>query len=344
MYRYVLLFSLVIFFGCKQVYDPDIDANISAIAVQGVLTDIPGQASVSIFKSVPFDSIDNRTGVRGATVIIYDNLGNEYPLEETGYGNYTDPLLVAIEGRSYHLKIITKDGESYESGEQVLPKVFKQDSIYAEDILKKTYIVSSYGEYIDKETRGIETFVDLSSGGTELPKVRYDVRVTVMYIYTINTLTPPVTMFCWMTFNPNTNLNITSSKFDKSIGEITKHSISFFSRNIQEYDNREGVGLVGFWTTVVKYNLNQTAHQYYLDIQNQLGASGKMFDPTPSQIVGNLRCTSNPDKKVFGFFELSKAEKLYYKYRGNNTIIQKDKFPEFSENGESTKAPEFFSY
>jgi hypothetical protein len=40
-------------------------------------------------------------------------------------------------------------------------------------------------------------------------------------------------------------------------------------------------------------------------MDEQLKSEGKLFDPIAVQIVGNIKCTSNPGNKVFGFFEAS---------------------------------------
>lgn len=308
-----------------------------------MLTDIPGQASVTILKALTYDSPDSNLSVSGASVIIYDNLGNEFSLNENKPGIYTHPSLVAEKGNAYHLKITTKDGETYQSDEQTLPKKYTQDSIYAEELEKTIYVTNSYNEYVPSTVKGIETYVDISGEDVELPKVYYDIRVSVMYSYPVLDANPPKSIFVWRTFNPNTNFNITSSKFEKSVGEIKKHSIGFFSTNIKSYDTEDSRGLIGFWVTVNKYNLNKPAYEYYLDIYDQLSAQGRLFDPTPSQINGNLRCTSNPDKKVFGFFEISSAEKRYYRYKGAKPVY-KDQMPGFTPFGEAERPPAFFTY
>lgn len=344
MYRYFIIISFILVIGCKEVYDPDIDNTINAISVQGMLTDIPGQASVTILKTVPYDSIYSKNAVSGASVIIYDNQGNSYPFYEDKFGKYTHPSLVAEKGRTYHLKIITKEGDTYESDNQTLPKSYNQDTIYAEEVIKTTFVPNTYGEFKAVDDLGIETYVDISSAENETPKVLYDTKVTAMYSYPIPDTRPPQTMFGWRTVNPNAVINITSSKFEKSVGEFKKHSIGFFSRSVAAYCEEPGANIGGFWITVNKYNLSMPAYQYYLDIKDQLSASGRMFDPTPSQLRGNLKCTSNPDKKVFGFFELTNAEKYYFRYKlsGGITMIQEEDFPEFSESGESLKPPAFF--
>jgi hypothetical protein len=63
---------------------------------------------------------------------------------------------------------------------------------------------------------------------------------------------------------------------------------------------------------LAKYRLNDDAYKYYQAIDKQLNAENKIFDPANPQIIGNITCTSDPDKLAFGFFETSSVEYLSY--------------------------------
>jgi hypothetical protein len=43
-----------------------------------------------------------------------------------------------------------------------------------------------------------------------------------------------------------------------------------------------------------------------------MDADNKLFDPVTPQIIGNMTCTSDPDKLALGFFETSSVEYLAY--------------------------------
>lgn len=343
---YPILFSFIALAGCKEVYEPDIESEKTAVVIQGMMTNIEGQLAVRITRAVPYDSTDSYIQVRNASVMVYDNLWNMIKLENDGFGVYRNPEAKSIPGRSYFLKVSTPEGDTYESTPQSLPERFTQDTIYAANVARESYVISSSGDYFKSTIKGIETYADISGAGTVFPKCRYDVLVTILYVFIPPGQIMPPTIYCWKSFNPNGVLNVTSSKFEKTIGFAPKHNLGFFRSNIINYDDREGVALAGWLIQVNKFSLNNETHQFYLNVKNQLEASGKLFDPVPAQIRGNIKCTNNPQKIALGFFEVSHAEKLYFRYNVSRepiTLTQKDGFPGFTNEGEVANfAPAFW--
>lgn len=348
MLRYTILLLLIILvFGCKEVYDPDIENDKTVLVIQGMLTNNPGETSVKLALAVPYDSTDNQIPVRGANVTIHDDKGESYKLSDQNSNSYKNDQVYALPGRTYYLSVILPDGTKYESRPQILPEAYEQDSIYAENTSLTTFVPTVSGDYFPRKVNGIETYVDLTSGSTDLPKCRYDSRVTVLYSYIYPIGAPPPVVYCWKTFNPNANINLTSSRFDRSVGIISKHSIGFFNTNVIYYAEKNDITPGGWLITINKYSMSSETHQYYLKIKNQLEAAGKIFDPTPSQIYGNLKCITDPKKMVFGFFEVSYAERLYYRYYSTPKgliLSQKDEFPGFTNEGESIGNPPLFWY
>jgi hypothetical protein len=337
-----LVFALLAFAGCKKLYDPEISVDQSALVIEGRLTNTPGELIVKISKAVSYDSDSSQVPVPNCIVKVKDGENNIYSLTDNGDGSYSNNSLFAQEGQTYSLNVVTADGDEYQSGDQVLPPIYKQDSIYAAKVTKEELVSDSYGGYFKSEKKGIETYVDLSSSSDDSPKCRYTSRVTVLYYYPVEGI-PPSTMFGWKTFTPSTEINLTTSTFEKTQGLITKHSLCFFESAISVYDTHTDVALAGFLLALKKYNLTSEAYSYYKSEKEQMEASGKIFDPTPAQVYGNLKCVNNPDKSIYGFFEVTNVEQLYYRYNYAGTqLTQKDGFPEFTDSGGSSIAPAFW--
>jgi hypothetical protein len=338
------IFSIGIISGCKEIYNPEINNLNTALVIQGMITNNPGEAYVRLYKAVPFDSTDNRMAVGGASVTVIDDQGQSFEFINAGYGYYENKLAFGKKGHSYTLTVSTPDGNTYVSKAQIMPDSYKQDSIYAAASTKDILIEGSMGDFLKTTQIGVETWVDLSSNGNEIPKCRFEQTITVLYTYYGKGFPPP-TVFCWKTFDPSKNLNITENKFDKNKAIIEGHSINFFCTDLSLYDERKDLSLSGWLLTLHKFNLNQETYQYYDAVNKQLTASGKIFDPVPSQLAGNLICTNNSKNLVFGFFEVSSSETYYYRYyffRGVH-LIQKSSFPEFTPVGEVVNHyPEFF--
>lgn len=342
---YLTISSLLLICGCKEIYDPDVNNDESALVVQGLMTNVYGQLSVRISRAVPYDSSMSQKPVKGAMVKITDDHGHVFLLKDNGSGQYVNNDALAVPGDAYMLHVETVNGDIYESETQVMPHPYKQDSIYAEIKIKKEWMPSSSGDYFEISKTGMETSVDLSSGSDDMPKCRYESLVTVLYVYQGDGLPPP-TVYCWYSFQPDPGINITESRFDRSSGLVPKHVLNYFGTNIKYYDERDlDFSVYGWLLQVKKFSLSSSTHQYYSKIKKQMEASGKIFDPVPSQLIGNVKCINHPEKLVFGFFEVSYQENLYYRYRTGQKIIPLkpvDNFPGFTNQGEIVGIPPVF--
>jgi hypothetical protein len=59
--------------------------------------------------------------------------------------------------------------------------------------------------------------------------------------------------------------------------------------------------------SVTQYQIRQEAWQYYANLQKNVGSTGGIFAPVPSEMKGNVRCVSNPETEVIGYVEVSIA-------------------------------------
>jgi len=69
-----------------------------------------------------------------------------------------------------------------------------------------------------------------------------------------------------------------------------------------------------------KYTLNNEAYLYYKNIYELLKSEGKLFDPVATQIIGNIKCLTHPENKVFGFFEAAAVNYTSYKVDFRNLV------------------------
>lgn len=124
---------LVIFSSCEKVVDLELDKAPQALVIEAILHDSVGDNYVIISKSKPFN--ENTGGfetVSGATVVIADNLGNSYVLNEMKSGFYNSPTLQGIVGRTYTLSV-NAAGKSVTAQSTMPPKI-NLDSLSHEKI------------------------------------------------------------------------------------------------------------------------------------------------------------------------------------------------------------------
>jgi hypothetical protein len=91
--------------GCQELYHPEVESDLSVLAVDGLLTDKPGPSIIHLQMARQFDSIGNGTPVSGAGVKVKNDLGQIYTFNETAYGNYvSDDSFFAVQpDRKYSL-------------------------------------------------------------------------------------------------------------------------------------------------------------------------------------------------------------------------------------------------
>jgi len=81
-----------------------------------------------------------------------------------------------------------------------------------------------------------------------------------------------------------------------------------------------------------QYSLSPDVYRFYNDVENQLEASGRMFDPANPQIRGNITCVNDSSKIILGVFsarDVSVRYAYFYLNRRNQTYSRKlDSFPE----------------
>ncbi|HNQ82512.1 MAG TPA: DUF4249 domain-containing protein [Bacteroidales bacterium] len=108
MKRIHILYLLipVILSSCTERIDIDLDETYTRLVVYGVLTTDTTTHYVTLSKTTSYFYNELPPPVSGAEIIISDDQGNEFTLQETEPGKYaTSPLFAAVQGRTYTLNI-----------------------------------------------------------------------------------------------------------------------------------------------------------------------------------------------------------------------------------------------
>ena len=236
--------------GCIEEYNPNLSTRLSAIVVEGLVTNLSESYTVKISEAVPFDSAANATGIMGAEVTIADDLGNTYLMHEDDFhGNYysNSSEFVAVPGRSYTLQIKMPNGDLYESSAQRLTVPAIIDSVYG-DIANKEYLYTDQlGNLTTKMASGSETFMDISNNADSIIQFRFDNTLmkcfTYWYAYTPEmkaaevpfppanpcfAVACPYVMYNWQKFELNTAINLTNRLQAVNSNTLKNNSVCFF--------------------------------------------------------------------------------------------------------------------
>jgi hypothetical protein len=334
----ILLHLILLIQGCSQIYDPELEKENATIVIEALITNYPGESYVNVFKTVTFNSADSKINISDAIVEIIESSDKVFRLQYNENGEYKNNEFSGQPGYSYLLRVTSSDNEIYESSTEIMNDTYKQDSIYAFNQYKYTYHTEPNGKIVENRETGIETFVNLKSNDRTKPRCRYKIYVTGLYSY----LTPGIIahrVYGWKTFDiTNNSLNITHDIKGAKPGEVKNHVAGFFTTDIKAYCpiERRDLALMGFLFKLKKYNLSENAYKYYINVENQLNSSQKLFDPLPSQLIGNIKCVNKNNKLVLGIFDVSSREDLFYDlYPGNQIrIFQVDSFQYLTNEGE----------
>jgi hypothetical protein len=125
-----VIFLCAILASCTKVIDLKLNNSSSQLVIEGNLTDQPGVQTVTLSKSVPFDSTNTFLAVSGATVKIIDNSSINNPtrtLAETSPGTYMVNSYSGKYNHSYTLQVLL-NGQTY-TATSTMPNLVRLDSI-----------------------------------------------------------------------------------------------------------------------------------------------------------------------------------------------------------------------
>lgn len=324
----LIVLLIIAFIRCTEVYNPNVSSDTKALIVEGLITDEAGPFTIKLFEAVPisFDSVVDSKTVSGAKLIVTENENKTYVLTETTAGTYSTPSnFITKVGNSYKLHITTKDGNIYESNAEKLLSPQTYDSIRGiratEDYLN--------GNNELQHAAGADILVNLfKSLSDSVVSCRFNSKIVIQYLYTARDLDlngKEITdwhwvCFGWSTYDLNSTENITEEKNATTNSLIQNHSIGFmpFATASYGFDTPYATSII-YYLRVSQYTMNDDSYRFYKGANNQLSASGKIFDPITSQLYGNMKCVSNSSKIVLGLFEVSSVKQHGFIVRGSSS-------------------------
>ncbi|HKI89276.1 MAG TPA: DUF4249 domain-containing protein [Draconibacterium sp.] len=342
---YIVFFLLAVS-ACETVYEGNIDLVSNAIVVETHITGDETNHEIKLNWSRDFYSEDYIEPVSGASVTVVDNHDNAYECREIPYGIY-DVSFKVIPTRKYKL-LISYGGELYESEYETVPEPPAIDTLYGEEYLK---VIQQGGETsVDnfREILGQQFYVDIINNDSA-KYYRFYARKILQYYFIKDTfIFAPVQIqkYCWKSFYPNGTFNIAGPNDYSGSKNIYKHPVEFFRYTEEALLDSGQVGL-GWIYIIHEYGITKSTFQFYTDLNSQLEANGKIFDPLFTQARGNMRCTSDKNKTILGNFEVASYRQYRYYLRIESNVEKQyvrklDTFYNIPEKGIKTSPPPDF--
>ncbi|MBS1503945.1 MAG: DUF4249 domain-containing protein, partial [Bacteroidetes bacterium] len=289
----IAVLALVLFTACRKLYNPPIIASSGGakgyLVVEGVINSRDSTV-IRLTRTVPLSAKLASIPELGASVSVISDGGSSYVLPEKGNGYYAAPNLNLNAAGKYGLKIATSDGKAYQSDLVPVKDSPPMDSVYYQiknnglQIYSDTHDPTNQTRYYRwdfNETYEYRSAFNSLEYVTNKPYYQVLIRDPANQIYT-----------CWRGGpGPDIILNSTA-KLSTDI--ITRNPITFIPSNSEKIGVRYSI-------LVKQYALTIDAFNYYQLLQKNTEQLGTIFDAQPSELPGNIHCSTNPSEPVVGY-------------------------------------------
>ena len=312
------LLIILLILSCKEIFYPDeIISNEGIPVIQGIILE-DKTPEVKLTWATYYED-KTLSYITDALVWITDDAGNNETLEETAPGIYTDigGDFTGVSGRTYTLHVeIPSSGLTYESTPERISLPPDLDSLFAVPVERTVAEVSSLGNLITREKKGLDVKISLSmnSDSTRFFRFQTDILTQITFILNPNSMLPTY-VYEWKSSILDKIFSVDYSFFSNSKQVVPEHDAGFLEFVYNGYlsnDESTAPYTDGWAVSMHVYAISNNVYQYYNSIAEQLNAENQIFAPVPSQIKSNVSCVSSENEKVIGVFEAA-SETIFYK-------------------------------
>ncbi len=338
VYRFFPLLILLMD-ACIDPLTLKLPATDSHLVVDGFLSDDIGPYQIKLYRSSNLDdNLNKSTPETGAHVVIVDDLGTEFLLKENSSGVYETASNVKGElGRSYSLKITTKNGKGYYTTPQKLNSAGAIDSVYVQ---YQDNVLSGDGQAEARDVFNVNIDAHGVANESNLFRWRWTgIYETVSYPERHKTLIPMsrppqytptpepcsgyiatngtlqrvgecICCSCWST-EQSTTAHVSDNRFvtDVTYSKVTIAKVPI--TNTRFYKK--------YYIEIEQLSISEEVHNFWKLLQAQQEANGSLFQPSSVKVIGNIKCSSDPDEQVFGVFAVSSSTKRHI-YIGRDQV------------------------
>jgi len=286
--KYLMIYISIVFLslGCKRPYDPpEIKNADSFLVVEGVINGNPlSSTTISLSRLRKLDDTSYNQPEFSAQVMIEEESGSQFRLNESGNGDYTSADLTLNGAKRYRLLINTADGKDYASDFTPVLQTPPIDTLTWEQNSDVTLYVDTH-DPLNQTKYYRWDYVETWEYHSFYESIVKYIPDTVVYD------TQNSTHGCWQTGH-STEISLGNSTALNS-DVITHARIGTIPHNSQKCSER-------YSALVRQYALSQKGYEYWLVLQKLSQQLGTLFDVQPSQLQGNIHSLSS-DEPVIGY-------------------------------------------
>lgn len=272
----------------EPYYPPGGTQNIDNLVVDGFLNYSDSSSLVTLSKAAGLGNSAGPSPELNAAVQLEDETGKLYQLQEIGNGAYSIQKMDVNAALKYRLLIVRTNQERYESEFIELKIAPPIDSI-------------TYRKSLQRE--GLNIYVNTHDETNNTKYYQWTYQETWEYNASFRSnykvldgkaVEQDEEMFtCWIS-KPSTEILVASST------QLTSDVI----RNFQLMHIPVGSQKLSqkFSLEIQQRALTKDAYDFWTQLKKTTENLGSLFDPLPSQVIGNIKSSTNSDKEVLGYF------------------------------------------
>ena len=270
--------------------------------VEGFISNGPQPTIISLTRTTLLYNAPTIIHEHNALVNIESDNNEIFPLTETGDGVYTSSALNLDATKKYRLQIKTLDGKEYVSDFSTVKHTPAIDSIswLREAGGVRLYINSHdpqnntrYYQWKYEETWEVHSAYE-SSLIYSLDPLTHLVT-GIEFRYPVTRAIDTSIIKCWQSNNSTSIILGTSEK-------LTADKIYLPLLSIEPATEKLSVL---YSIKVSQYALSHEAYKFLQNIKSNTEQLGSLFDPQPSELQGNIHCTTNPAELVVGYIDVT---------------------------------------
>lgn len=296
--------------GCKDAYDADfLVPETGYLVVEGFISSGNTPTTITLSRTTKISDPSSLVPENSANVFVESDANDRYPLSSIGAGSYSISTLNLNAAKKYRINITTSNGKNYVSGFTAVKSTPPIDSIswkrendglqlyvHAHDDQAQTKFYRwRYDETWEIRSTFLSnltyyTYLDENDGGTKrratytFPDRSYDMSK----------------LRCWQNFRLR-NIMIAST-------EMLTRDVVYLPL---AYIEPASIKLSNLYSIEVKqYALSAEAYRFYLQMKKNTEQLGTIFDPQPSEAVGNITCTNDANEVVVGYVDITQEQVL----------------------------------
>ncbi len=341
-----IVFFIIVMTGCSEVFQPDIENVDSFLVIEGYITTQPGKHTVFLSYSRSYSDRTYFSGVTGADVNVIDENGNQVHYYHSGNGVYTANITddnAAKIGSAYYLEVVTEDGAVFRSTPQLVVPSSEVKRLSCKYDRRTLLTEDAYGDAIEQEfsvmVLNIETNGILSSDNYYLYGYEAYLQCHNFFRDGRGMIYDEFHHALLSTYYSRNIHTVNADEFGNF--QVRNDELMYITLNdLRDYDpfNPDSAELdekrfEGLLIKLSQSSLSPDAYSFYRDAEEQLEAEGRLFDPSYTQLIGNIECVSEVKQEVLGVFYAADVSDyhayLYINESNESYSIEIDSFPEF---------------